>query len=222
MCKENHEAAHPSQKLLNRMKRTKSNRFNYAKRLEVKAECKSHTINILSLLSIIVSIYILAYSGDLKPESARFAGVFLAGISVVSLVISLESPVSKLSQRAYDAHKCAREISDIYGQLQSGQLEEQVARQKYELVLSSYDENHGDVDNWKTLFERKSDFPEDAKGITWKRGLALYWLSAYSTVLYAIFGIALVIFVWFLLPVLDSFSTYGSSETASTAAPTQN
>lgn len=187
------------EKLLNKMKRTRSNRFNCAKRFSTKAVAKSTAINILSLLCLVASIYLLAYSAEASPGTSRFVGVFIAGLSIVSMMLSLERSVSELQKRADQAHKCGREVSQLYGQLELDVITVSEAREAYEVILNSYDENHDPCDNWKTLYDAPKDFPKDSGGITWWRGSVLSWLSAYSPVIFALFCSMLVIAIWMVI-----------------------
>ncbi len=182
-------------KLLLRMKRTKSNRFNYAERLRYKAEIKSHTINILSVFVILSGVYFLAYSEGASFETIKLFGFIVTGISVSSIVLSLQNPVSELSRRAADAHRCARDISGLYGILQEGIKRPEEVRAEYEGILNQYD-NHNNIDNWKTLYERKSDFPDDSKEVNWFRGVFLYWASVVSAPISAAAMLVTILLLW--------------------------
>lgn len=206
MCngeKDTADAANAS-KLLDKMKRTKSNRFNFASRLKTQSDIKSVALNYISLISIVLSICLLTYADSISPGAARFFGFMGASVSVASLILSLQNPVSDLARRANDAHRCAREISNLYGKLEFGAIDPTKARIEYEALLNSY-ENHEEIDNKKTLYERSEDFPRDAKGITWSNSVVPYWISAHVTVLSSAVMIAVVVAIWFSLPLVEGY-----------------
>ncbi|WP_105370570.1 SLATT domain-containing protein [Neorhizobium huautlense] len=195
-----------SKKLLQKMKITKSNRFNYAKRLQAKASVKSTVTNLLSVLSIIVSVYLLAYAGSVSADVSRLIGVFIAGVSVVSLLLSLEQPVSVLAKKASDAHRCGRDISQIYRQLQFEVLQVDAAAARYEEIVSQYEDNHDPIDYLMTLYQYREEIPEKAKAVSWFNGPFMYWLSKYSTVFFTIFCLVLVALIWVVMPYLECFA----------------
>lgn len=192
-------------KLLLRMKRTKSNRFNYAARLSAKANVKSFVLNLITLVSIAISIYLLSYADQLSADSNRLIGAIVAGISVAALIMSLQDPVSELSRRSSEAHRCAREISNLYGKLQHGAIDKASARSEYESILNGY-ENHDEVDNNKTLYERKSDFPEDSSGVYWLKDVLPYHASKYSPAFSAAFLVAFVVAVGAAMVMVETYT----------------
>lgn len=209
-------------KLLNKMRRTKGNRFNLSRRLEAKAELKSISINILSLLCILASTYILAYSEHISADFTRFLSVFITGVSILSLMLSLQSPVSDLARRANEAHSCAREISYIYAKLELSDLSVEDARKKYEEVLNNYKENHSDCDDWKTLYENKKHFSEDAQNIGWCKGVLFYMLSKYVTPVSSFISVIFLFFMWPIMEYSVNFMNYLSLSNAFIHCGTQN
>ncbi|WP_156933682.1 SLATT domain-containing protein [Paracoccus sp. J39] len=192
-------------KLLLRMKRTKSNRFNYSKRLARKATVKSLSVNFLSLLCIFASIYLLASPPDAAGAVGIYVSILVTTASVVSLMLSVENPVSELMKRSQQAHQCARDISGLYGKFQAGAIEYKDARNDYESILNAYDDNHDECDNWKTLFENAKDFPGDADGIGWIRGWFLYLMSCYSPAIYTIVCVIAILLTWRIPPLIKGY-----------------
>lgn len=189
------------------MKVTKSNRFNYAKRLQAKAAVKSTVTNLLSVLAIVVSVYLLAYAGTVGADVSRLIGVFIAGVSVISLLLSLEQPVAELAKRGNDAHRCGRDISHVYRQLQTKIIEPETAAAQYEEIISRYDDNHDPVDYSMTLYQYKEEMPDKAKSVNWLTGPLRYWLSKYATVFFTLFCLGLVALIWVVMPYIECLAT---------------
>lgn len=187
------------QKLLNKMKRTKNNRFNFSRRLEKKANAKSNATSIISLFCLVVSIYLLAYADDINPQAARFSGVLIAGLSILSMMLSLDKSVSDLQKSSDKAHRCAREVSEVRGHLELDVIDASTARIKYEGILNLYEENHDDCDNWKTLYDNKLDFAEDSKNVGFFKGVIPYFISSNSPYLFAVFCAVVILSVWFIV-----------------------
>lgn len=193
-------------KLRTRMKITKSNKFNYAKRLENKTKIKSLTINLLSLLTVISGVYLLAFSIELPPIQVQFIGVFSIGVSIVSIMLSLQGSVQETSKRATDAHRCGREISHVYRQLESKQLDLEKASQKYEEIISKYEDNHDRCDYMKTLWDYKFEMKDekDEKSANIINGIIYSYISSFSPILFAAIGVSLVLFTCTTLPIMLS------------------
>lgn len=190
-------------KLMRRMKITRSNMFNYAKRYERKAQVRSLTTNFFSLLTILVGVYLLAFSRELTPHSAQFIGVFSIGVSLISIFISLEMPIVELSKKAVNAHKCAREISEIYRSLEVDLISLKDASNKYENTLSAYDGNHDKCDLLKTRWEYRLDMPDEAKGANILTGVIWTTFSSYSPALIGLVGFVIVMALCIIMPTMN-------------------
>lgn len=194
-------------KLHLRMKTTKSNRFNCAKRLEKKAWNQSLVLNFLSFLTVISGIYLLAFASDLTISGAQFVGVFSIGVSVVSILLSQQDPVREISRRAADAHRCGREVSHLYRQFKGGGLETTEASDEYEKIISKYDDNHDRCDYMSTLYHYKEEMKEEKeeRGATWWNGTAASHLSTLSPVFYAILGLSMIVAVCLSTPTINRY-----------------
>ncbi|TNJ38388.1 SLATT domain-containing protein [Phaeobacter sp. B1627] len=96
------------------MRVMRGTRFNFSKRLEKKSKVKSFTVNILSVISIFVSVYLLANASGISEVELKRISVTIIGLSLLALWMSLDTPSSDLLRKANDAHQCGREISEIY------------------------------------------------------------------------------------------------------------
>jgi ABC-type nickel/cobalt efflux system permease component RcnA len=203
------ENTHPSEsrKLHLRMKTTKSNRFNYAKRLEKKALNQSLVLNFLSFLTVISGIYLLAYASDLTVSGAVFVGVFSIGVSVVSIFLSQQDPVREISRRAADAHRCGREVSHLYRQFKGGELEAVGASEEYEKIISKYDDNHDRCDYMSTLCDYKEEMKEEKeeRGATFWNGTVASLLSTLSPVMYAVLGVSMIVIICLSTPMINRY-----------------
>lgn len=184
------------------MKITKSNRFNYAKRLEREASVKAGVNNILTLMSIVAGIYIIAYAKELDAMVSALVGAFVAGVSIIQLLLALERPVSVLSKKASDAHRCGRDISQVYRELQLKQISDDSAAEKYENIVSNYEDNHDRVDYMMTLYQYKSKFPEKAKGRNWLNSVLPYRIYSFSSVIFTVFCLFILVSIWIALPLI--------------------
>ncbi|WP_194138109.1 SLATT domain-containing protein [Salipiger mangrovisoli] len=158
------------EKLCRRMKITKSNRFNYSRRLNGRVRNLSFSLHTLSFLSILLGVYLLAFAVNLTPEGAQLIGTLSIGISVISIVVSQISPAEVDSRKANDAHKCAREISTLYRQLESGSIRLADASKAYEDIVSTYTDNHDNCDFMLTLCSYK----EEMKNLKEEHGANLF------------------------------------------------
>ena len=194
-------------KLHLRMKTTKSNRFNCAKRLERKARNQSLILNFLSFLTVISGIYLLAFASNLTISGAQFVGVFSIGVSVVSILLSQQDPVREISRRAADAHRCGREVSHLYRQFRGDELKLATASVEYEEILSKYDDNHDRCDYMSTLYDYKEEMKEEKeeRGATWWNGTAASYLSTLSPVLYAVLGVLMIVTVCLSTPTINRY-----------------
>lgn len=194
-------------KLGKRMKVTKSNRFNCAKRLERKAQNQSLVLNFLSLLTVLSGIYLLAFSSSLTISGAQFVGVFSICVSVLAITISQQGAAQEMSKRATDAHRCGREVSHLYRQLEAGTLEPTKASEEYEKVISSYEDNHDPCDFMSTLWNHKKEMKGELeeKGATWWNSIFLSYYSASSPVLYAFLGLVMIISVCLSTPAINKY-----------------
>ncbi|WIV49969.1 SLATT domain-containing protein [Marivivens sp. LCG002] len=144
-------------KLSRRMKLTKSSRFNYSRRLNGRVENLTFSLNVISFLTILLGVYLLAFSGELTPKGAQFIGTLSIGLSVLAIIVSQVTPAGIDSRKANDAHKCAREISSLYRQLETGTVSLSEASEKYEAIVSAYVDNHDDCDFMLTLCTYKDE-----------------------------------------------------------------
>lgn len=196
-----------TRKLHLRMKTTKSNRFNCAKRLEKKALNQSLVLNFLSFLTVISGIYLLAFASDLTISGAQFVGVFSIGVAVVSIFLSQQDPVREISRRAADAHRCGREVSHLYRQFKGGELETAAASDEYEKIISKYDDNHDRCDYMSTLCDYKNEMKEEKEergANRWNGALATHF-STLSPVLYAALGLSIIVIVCLSPPTINRY-----------------
>lgn len=180
------------EKLMKRMKITRSNRFNCAKRLENKAFWKSGTISVLSLLSLVAGVYALSNAGGMSASTTQVYGTFLIGVSIVSIIVSLQQPVSEISKRATDAHRCGREISHVYRRLEAHQIDLSDASKEYEDVVSRYEDNHDRCDYLRTVWEYRDEMANQAKDANWFNGVVRSWLSEISPAVAGCLGLVCV------------------------------
>ena len=185
-------SASDKEKLMKRMKITRSNRFNCAKRLENKAFWKSGTISVLSLLSLVAGVYALSNAGVMSASTTQMYGTLVIGVSVVSIFVSLQQPVSEISKRATDAHRCGREISHVYRRLEAHQIELSDASKEYEDVVSRYEDNHDRCDYLRTVWEYREELPNQARDANWFNGTFRSWLSEISPAIVGCLGLVCV------------------------------
>lgn len=168
-------------KIRRRMKITKSNRFNYAKRLEKKAASKALSISLLSVACVSASIYLLAFADSLDVNVSRLIGFLVASASVYSLILSGQSSATSLARRANDAHRCAREISHLYRKLEVERVDLAETSIRYEKIISSYPENHDRIDLWKTYYEESIESKDLVVGPI--KGEVPYWFSCHFSLI---------------------------------------
>lgn len=194
-----------AKKLCSRMKITKSNRFNYSRRLNGRLKNLSFSLHAISLVSILLGVYLLAFSGSLTPGGAQFIGTFSIGISVVAIIVSQINPVEADSRKANDAHKCAREISALYRQLEAGSIDLAAASKKYEEIVSTYDDNHDECDFMLTLCSYKKEM-KDLKaehGANWFNGSFKTYMSMKGPFIMTCAGIIITVFVFLSTPFVN-------------------
>lgn len=184
------------EKLLNRMKLTKSNRFNLSKRIGRKSQLKSLSINFITLATLFLGILLLSFPNNISLGEAQLFALIVSGLSLVSIFLSLKDPVEHLTIRSNDAHRCGREISKITRKLESGSINEVEASELYEAIVSSYDDNHDEVDLRKSFSYYKGEVTDKHQ-----RFFDFIWgdlgsfISAYSPVAAAIFMISVMSFL---------------------------
>lgn len=155
-------------------------RFKFSKRLEKKSQVKSFTVNILSVISIFVSTYLLANASGISEEELKRISVIIIGLSILALWMSLDTPPSELLRRANAAHQCGREISEIYRSFKFGIIDISTAVVNYEAILTKYEENHDQLDRAKTLYDDRGKYFEKSKGYTIYNTVWPYYISCYS------------------------------------------
>lgn len=180
------------------MRVVRGNRFNFSKRLEGKSQVKAFMVNVLSVISIFVSAYLLANASGISEGELKKISVAIIGLSLLALWMSLDTPSSELLRKATDAHQCGREISEIYRAFKFEMIDISAAAKNYEEVLSKYKENHDQLDRAKTLYDDRGRHPEKSKGLTVYNTIWPYYISCYSPVWHsalwciAVFGIQIV------------------------------
>ena len=205
-------------KLFLRMKITKSNRFNYSRRLNGRVKNLAFSLHTLSFLAILLGVYLLAFSESLTPEGARFIGTLTIGLSVVSIYVSQISPAEVDSRKAGDAHKCAREISALYRHLESGSMDRIEASKKYEEIVSAYEDNHDDCDFMLTLCSYKEELKKLRKehGANVLNGIVMTYLSMKRPFITTCLGIVIILAVCLSTPKINQiFNPEKSSEWSS-------
>lgn len=206
------------EKLCLRMKVTKSNRFNYSRRLNGRVKNLSFSLHTLSFLSILLGVYLLAFSGSLTPGGAQFIGTLSIGVSVVSIIVSQISPAEVDSRKANDAHKCAREISALYRQLETRSIDLVEASEKYEEIVSTYSDNHDDCDFMLTLCSYKEEM-KDLKaehGANFFNGSFMTYMSMKGPFLITFAGVIITLSVFLSTPfVNDLFNQKPPSQSTS-------
>jgi hypothetical protein len=185
--------------ILKDMKITKSNRFYQSTRLDKKARVKSIMINIYSFLSLIVSVYLLAYADVTDAETSRFVAFTVVAVSLISLATSLDRPVHELIMQAREAHECGRRISTLYSRLKYEQISAEEAAEQYELVLSSYSSNHDKIDYGCTINQYKSEWPESAKNFNFREVQLSVFLSVYASAIWPVIVSLSLIFVYLVV-----------------------
>lgn len=182
------------------MRIMRGTRFNFSKRLEKKSKAKSFTVNILTVISIFVSVYLLANASGVSEVELKRISVTIIGISLLALWMSLDTPSSDLLRKANDAHQCGREISEIYRAFKYEMIDISDAAKRYEAVISSYSENHDQLDRAKTLYDDRKKYPGKAKGLTEYNTVWLYYISSYSPACLACFWCVAIVGFQFLFP----------------------
>lgn len=182
------------------MRVMRSTRFNFSKRLEKKSKVKAFTVNILSTISIFISVYLLANASGISELELKRISIAIIGLSLLALWMSLDTPSSELLRRATDAHQCGREISEIYRAFKFDMVEISDATQHYETVISKYSENHDQLDREKTLYDDRGKHPHKAKGLTSVNTVWRYYISCYSPACLAFCWCAAVIGFQILFP----------------------
>jgi len=110
--------------------------------------------------------------------------------------------VALLSKKASDSHRCGRDISQVYRELQLKQILPKEAAQKYEYIMSNYEDNHDEMDYKMTLYQYKDKYPDKSKGINWFNSVVPYRLSSVSSVFFVLFCLILLAAVWIILPLI--------------------
>ena len=183
------------------MRVLRSTRFGFAKRMEIKSRVKSFTVNALSVFSIFISVYLLANASGITEVGLKVISISIIGISLLALWMSLDTPSSELLRRSSDAHKCAREVSELYRSLKYDMISLSDAVAQYENIISRYPENHDPLDRAISLYQDRNKYPEKAKGITFIDYVVRYYLSCYSPAVLAFLWIALIGLVQIYFPV---------------------
>lgn len=182
------------------MRVVRSTRFNFSKRMEKKSKVKAFTVNLLSVMSLFVSVYLLANASGVSEEELRKISIAIIGLSLLALWMSLDTPSSELSRKAADAHQCGREISEIYRACKYNLVTIFEAIERYETMLSQYPENHDQLDRAKALYDDRAKHPDKAKDLTGLNTVWKYYVSCYSSVFLAIFWCIAVVLFQFLFP----------------------
>jgi len=182
------------------MRVMRGTRFNFSKRLERKSKVKAFTVNILSVVSIFVSVYLLANASGISEEELKKISITIIGLSLLALWMSLDTPSPELLRKATDAHQCGREISEIYRAFKYDVIDLSEATKSYETVISKYSENHDQLDRAKTLYDDRGKHPEKAKGFTRYNAVWKYNISCYSPASLAFLWCLAVVGFQFLFP----------------------
>lgn len=182
------------------MRVVRSTRFNFSKRLERKSNIKAFTVNILSIITIFVSVYLLANASGISELELKKISITIIGLSLLALWMSLDKPASELLRKAADAHQCGREISEIYRAFKYDLINVEDAVDKYEVILSRYTKNHDQLDRKKTLYDDREKHPDKAKGFTRYNTVLPYYLSCYSSICLTISWCAAIIVFQLLFP----------------------
>lgn len=196
-------------KLSQRMKITRSARFNYAKRLEGKAYWKSICVNVMSLATLLLGVYTLAYSEGITSSAAKFYGITVIGFSLISIFLSIQEPISELTDKAAKAHTCARQISHVARLLELNRLTVDEASAQYEEIVSGYSDNHDRCDYIKMLREYPEikDRPSDADGFWgWYYASVSTRISIYSSIVVSAIGFVGVVLLWIALPWVNEYT----------------
>ena len=175
------------------MRVMRATRFNFSKRLEKKSKVKNFTVNILSVLSIFISVYLLSNASGISEVGLKRISITIIGLSLLALWMSLDTPSSELSRKAADAHQCGREISEIYRHFKHDIVSMSDAVKSYESVISKYPENHDQLDRAKTLYDDRGKHPDKAKGFTRFNTAWRYYASCYSPACLAFLWCATII-----------------------------
>lgn len=209
----------PEDKLFSRMKVTKSNRFNYSRRLNGRVKNLSFSLHMLSFFSITLGIYLLAFSNNLTAEVAQFIGTLSIGFSVVSIIVSQISPAEVYARKASDAHKCAREISALYRRLETGSIDLVQASEKYEEIVSTYEDNHDDCDFMLTLCSYKTEMKKlkEEHGANFLNGSVRSYISMKVPFLITCAGVIVTLSVFLSTPYVNDF--FNNVPQAQTTAP---
>jgi hypothetical protein len=182
------------------MRVMRGTRFNFSKRLEIKSKVKACTVNVLSVISIFVSVYLLANASGISEKELKTISVSIIGVSLLALWMSLDTPSSEIFRKAADAHQCGREISEIYRAFKYDMVDIAHATKSYETVISNYSENHDLLDRAKTLYDDRKKHPDKAMGLTKYNSVWKYYISCYSPACLAIFWCVAVVGFQFLFP----------------------
>jgi hypothetical protein len=182
------------------MRVVRGNRFNFSKRLERKSQVKAFMVNVLSVISIFVSTYLLANASGISEEELKKVSVAIIGLSLLALWMSLDTPSSELLRKATDAHQCGREISEIYRAFKFEMIDISEATKKYEEVLSKYKQNHDQLDRVKTLYDDRGRHSEKSKGLMVYNTIWPYYISCYSPVWHSVLWCIAIFGIQFVFP----------------------
>lgn len=177
-----------------------SNRFNYSKRMYLKARWKTYVQNFISLITIVISFYLISAPAGLDAQVVKYLGASIAAVSLWALYLSLETPSAQLATLASEAHRCGREINAIRYKLKHGVVDVSEAVAQYAAALDAFDINHDEIDYLKTLYENRFKYPEKAVGGGYFWWRVAYVFSVISVALQTIvaLGVFLGLCMWIL------------------------
>lgn len=141
--------------LLNKIWTTRGCRFQAHKRLNEVNNWSTWTINILTVYIISLSILSLNPPESYNFLSEKTGAIFMICISITILLISVLENSKSYKLRADNMHRCAKELSFIYGEIcliRDGIVTNQISEclieidRKYQNTIDKYDDNHTFLD----------------------------------------------------------------------------
>lgn len=141
--------------LLNKIWTTRGCRFQAHKRLNEVSNWSTWTINILTVYIISLSILALNPPSSYGFLEGKGGAIFMICLSITILLTSVLENSKNYKLRADNMHRCAKELSFIYGEIcliRDGIVTNEVPHllveidRQYQKTIDKYDDNHTYLD----------------------------------------------------------------------------